>query len=383
MRSLLSLLLLLGLAPILHAQTATLRDITVVRNGTKGTITFTFNQGVKTVVVERTKTGVAQVRMKSVAASIQALGSARTRSGIRSVTAHIERTDVLVVNTAFTSKVKTMTVRERKGSRVVVEVSLDGTASPTVSTPTGARSTTRRTSDTTARTRTRSTATSASSTSRTSSSNSRKKYTVVIDAGHGGYDPGAIGVDSLREKVITLAVVRKLKAELQKLRPGIKIIMTRSDDRYVALDRRAALANSLGADLFVSVHCNWSQHGATASGFEIYVPRPPVAPDTSGTQRDAASLKRLFDYKRRMARCARSRKLAQAIAGRFRNDLTLGDRGVYEAGFVVLLGTTMPAVLVELGYISHPGDSRLLRTAGEQTHFARALAKGIVQALEG
>jgi|GEM_PF-6165844 len=354
---------------------ATLRDITVGRSGTKGTVTVTLSRSVQTVVVERTKTGVAQIRMRPVAASVGALGSARLRPGVRSVTARIERSDVLVINAAFTERVKSMAVRERRGSRVIVDVELQAAPRPSSTPATTARSTPRRRSDTAARARTRSGTTA-------TPSRAQRSYTVVIDAGHGGYDPGAIGVDSVREKVVTLAVVRKLKAELLKLRPRIKVILTRSDDRYVALDRRAALANRIDADLFISVHCNWSQHGSGASGFELYVPRSPNAPDTSG-QRDAASLRRLFEYRRRIARCAQSRKLARAISSRFRSDLTLGDRGVYEAGFVVLLGTTMPAVLVELGYISHPGDNRLLRTPTEQTHFARALAKGIVQALEG
>jgi len=177
-----------------------------------------------------------------------------------------------------------------------------------------------------------------------------RKGVIVIDAGHGGRDPGAIAIDGTYEKHITLAVSRKVAARLK--RRGHRVTMTRQDDRYPELEARAALANRLGADLFVSIHAD-SAASPSANGFTLY-----IAPNASN----------------RTQKAARAIERAMATTGR-------NNRGVRRNDYRVLVKTTGPAVLIELGYLSNAREAAELQTEALQNRLAAAIATGIIDYL--
>jgi N-acetylmuramoyl-L-alanine amidase len=180
---------------------------------------------------------------------------------------------------------------------------------------------------------------------------SRTRFTVVVDAGHGGQDPGTIGYGDLQEKDINLAVARKVAALLEQR--GIGVVMTRSQDRFLELEERAAIANRHNADLFVSIHSD-SAPNRSLEGFTVYVARA-ASPD--------------------------SRQAAQAI---YRSMSATGSdsHGIREADYRVLVQTTCPAVLVELGYLSNAADARRLQDNAFQNRLAQAITDGVLTCLQ-
>ncbi len=173
---------------------------------------------------------------------------------------------------------------------------------------------------------------------------------VVIDPGHGGKDPGAISVHGDKEKAIVLEVAQIVTDEL--LRRGADARLTRTDDRFVELEDRSAMANRLRADLFVSIHADAARNRA-ARGFTVYVSRQP------GRASQAA---------------------ADAIARRLQAT-GAASRGRKEANYRVLVTTTCPAVLVELGYLSHFGEAARLAMPAYRRQLAQAVADGIADYL--
>lgn len=174
---------------------------------------------------------------------------------------------------------------------------------------------------------------------------------VVIDPGHGGKDPGATSARGLKEKTVVLDVALMVTDLLT--RRGADARMTRSDDRFVELEERSALANRLRADLFVSIHADAARNRA-ARGFTVYVARQPgVASQTA-----AASV---------------ARRLQAAGAD---------SRGQKEANYRVLVGTTCPAVLVELGYLSSADEGARLALPAYRRQLAEAVADGIADYLQ-
>jgi len=173
---------------------------------------------------------------------------------------------------------------------------------------------------------------------------------VVLDPGHGGRDPGAIAWDGRLEKDVVLAVALELRGEL--LRRHVRVAMTRRDDRFIPLEERAEVANRLGADLFVSVHAD-SAHNARARGHTLYVAR----------RADARTVSAARELQRSLAGCAGA------------------SRGLRRANYRVLVRTTCPAMLVELGFLSNPQEARRLGTARYQRQLAGAMAEGILAAL--
>jgi N-acetylmuramoyl-L-alanine amidase len=169
---------------------------------------------------------------------------------------------------------------------------------------------------------------------------------VAIDPGHGGRDPGTIGVTGVYEKTINLAVAKKIAASLQ--REGLTVTMTRQDDRYPELEWRAEIANRHNVDLFVSIHCD-SAPNAGAQGFTIYVA-------------DAASADTL--------RAAR-------VIGRSMATTGLDNRGINRENLRVLVRTESPAVLIELGYLSNAQEAAKLQSSAFQDRLATAIASGI------
>ncbi|OUO92192.1 N-acetylmuramoyl-L-alanine amidase [Cloacibacillus sp. An23] len=172
---------------------------------------------------------------------------------------------------------------------------------------------------------------------------------ICIDAGHGGKDPGACA-GGVREKDIALVVALKIGALLT----DYEVVYTRMKDVYVGLSERARIANRAEADMFVSVHCN-SAPSTSANGMEVYV----------HTTRSAAST-----------------RAAHAIYDRLLSASGLRGRGVKANDYAVLCETSMPAVLVELGFISNDGDREQLVSEGWQDRAAEAIAEGIMEVPE-
>lgn len=214
---------------------------------------------------------------------------------------------------------------------------------------------------------------------------------VVLDPGHGGSDPGAVGPSGLTEASVTLDVARRIADRLAG-RYGIQVVLTRDDDTYVDLETRTAHANDTRSDLFVSIHCNAAPH-RDAHGLTTFVL------DT-GSERVAARvgrregelvvddpvsswhLTRILTSFRLSGIGQRSYALAEAVQGAMLHDLRLlyssiDDLGVHPASFHVLVTARMPAVLVELSFISNPLEEQRLRTEGYRDVLAGAIARAI------
>jgi len=174
----------------------------------------------------------------------------------------------------------------------------------------------------------------------------RMSGTVVIDAGHGGKDPGATSILGFYEKDVNLSVARQVARLLEQR--GLRVKMTRTSDYFVELEDRAAIANNLDADLFVSIHSD-SFPKSTRRGFTVYIAR-----SASSSSRRAASA------------------IVRSMSG-----TGLNSFGVQTAGYHVLTGTRGPAVLVELGYLSNRREAALLRSSSFQSRLAKAVADGI------
>ncbi len=170
---------------------------------------------------------------------------------------------------------------------------------------------------------------------------------VVIDPGHGGRDPGAIGLGGLRETDVILPISKQVNQILQQ--NGVEVIMTRSEDYFISLEGRTRLANRAGADLFVSIHAN-------AVGGR--------RPDVNGIE--------TYYY-------SSGRSLAQTIHNSILQNVNVGNRGVRRARFFVLRNTSMPAVLVEVGFLTGNVDSISLANPNFRSQMAQAIANGILQ----
>jgi N-acetylmuramoyl-L-alanine amidase len=210
---------------------------------------------------------------------------------------------------------------------------------------------------------------------------------IVIDPGHGGGDTGAVSSGGLSEKYLSLDIARRLARELTSR--GHTVRLTRNGDEARALSDRTALANRLEARIFVSLHANASTV-SYVRGAETYY----MSLDDSSTDEQAAATAELENRANRGARprspldlilwdlaqaevLNESADLALAVQARLNARLGLNDRGVKQAPFVVLTGATMPAILVEVGFLSNPSEGRQLATAEHQQRLAEALALGI------
>jgi N-acetylmuramoyl-L-alanine amidase len=210
--------------------------------------------------------------------------------------------------------------------------------------------------------------------------------TIVIDPGHGG-EPGAMSESGVTEKEITLDVALRLRRLLEN--GPFEVLLTRESDRRLSLDQRVAFANEHKADLFLSIHVNWMEPH-TIRALETYYVGPTDDPATlklaSRENRDSAYA--LSDYKQILekiyvdARRDESRAFAKTIQSRLFRSLKpknppLQNRGVKTAPFVVLIGTRMPAVLVEISSLSNEGDVELLTKMDYRENIALALFEGI------
>ena len=213
---------------------------------------------------------------------------------------------------------------------------------------------------------------------------------IVIDAGHGGHDSGTLGVDGLEEKDVVLDVALRLGKILHD-RLGAEIIYTRSDDTFIPLETRTAIANKAQADLFLSIHAN-SSSDASARGVETYYLNFTSSPDALETAaRENAvsdqSIHQLSDLVKKIAlqeKIDESREFASDVeaslyGGLQKGNAGLKNRGVKKAPFVVLIGANMPSILAEISFVTNPKDAGQLRQPEYRQRVAESLYKGVAK----
>lgn len=218
---------------------------------------------------------------------------------------------------------------------------------------------------------------------------------IVVDAGHGGKDPGTIGVGKTKEKDVTLGVALKLGRLLEKNLKNVKIVYTRKDDKFVELYKRTELANDVEGKLFVSIHCNSTERKPSKqNGFEIYLLRPGRTEDAVRiAERENSVIELEEGYEQRYQQLTEenfilvtmqqsafmkhSEQFAQIALESMAKHLKIKNSGVKQAGFYVLVGASMPNVLVETGYLSNKNEEKVLRTQQGQQKIAQALFEGI------
>lgn len=211
---------------------------------------------------------------------------------------------------------------------------------------------------------------------------------IALDAGHGGDSHGTTTPLGLLEKDVTLDIARRLRGLLEE-RHAFEVVMTRRDDSAVSLADRAAIANRMGADVFVSVHVNWIENRA-ARGVETYYLGPTDDPFLSrlaaAENRDSgysmADMRQLLDRIYAGVRQDKSRQLAEMVQSALFRSLgrvnsKIEDRGVKSAPFIVLLSTQMPAILAEVSCLSNAEEARLLSRPLYRQYIAEALASGL------
>jgi N-acetylmuramoyl-L-alanine amidase len=212
---------------------------------------------------------------------------------------------------------------------------------------------------------------------------------IVIDPGHGGRDPGAIGRGGLTEKELNLSVCRRLAKILQKR--GVEVVLTRNRDVFISLDQRVRICNREKPDLFLSVHANANTRRAV-TGIETFVIRESISDlqrarsaIRSGSRKvEGVALKKgdgylslalhhtLFDMSRRQ-----SRRLGAKVQKSLVRGVRDGDRGLKSAGFRVLKGARCPAILVEIGFLSNPSTERRFRRSAYLDRIARSIADAL------
>ena len=225
-----------------------------------------------------------------------------------------------------------------------------------------------------------------------------RDFIVVIDPGHGGRDPGAIGKHG-KEKNINLNVALKLGKLIQNNCKDVSIVYTREKDTFVGLDRRAQIANNAKADLFISIHTNSVARGRTVRGTETYtLGLHRTDENLEVAKKENAVILIENDYEQRYAgfnpnssesyiifeflqdkNMEKSVQLATLIQRQFKTTAKRIDKGVHQAGFLVLRETTMPGVLVELGYISTPDEERYLLTESGTDALAQSIYRAFIK----
>ena len=231
-----------------------------------------------------------------------------------------------------------------------------------------------------------------------------KLSTIVIDPGHGGHDPGCISADKkTQEKAIALDIAQRLSRKIGESLPGVKTVLTRSSDKFVTLSGRADIANDLGADLFISIHVNAQAKGTSANGYSIHCLGQSSREGNDLFSKNLDLIKRENsvilledDYKTRYqgfdpsdpqsyilfslmqnAHLEHSLVFAEEVANAMKGGPISHNRGVSQDPFWVLWWTTMPAVLVEVGFITNANDLRALRSPEDRDRIAESLLKAV------
>jgi N-acetylmuramoyl-L-alanine amidase len=217
---------------------------------------------------------------------------------------------------------------------------------------------------------------------------------IVIDAGHGGHDTGTIGPTGLMEKDLCLDVALRLGKIIKQRLPGAEVVFTRSDDSFIPLEERTAIANEAHADLFISIHANSSEdHGAR--GIETYYLNLKGSPEAMevAARENAVSNVGIHDLEDLVKKIARNEKIDESKE--FAEDIqtslsqreqktnkTIKNRGVRKAPFVVLIGADMPSILTEISFLSNPADEQLLKKPEHRQRVAEGLFQGVASYLQ-
>jgi N-acetylmuramoyl-L-alanine amidase len=217
---------------------------------------------------------------------------------------------------------------------------------------------------------------------------------IVIDPGHGGHDTGTIGPNGVREKDVVLDVSRRLGKMLQQ-RLGAEVVYTRSDDTFIPLETRTAIANRERADLFISVHAN-SSDDPDARGVETYYLNFTSSKDALevAARENAVSQKSIYELQDLVKKIAlkekieESREFASDVQTSLYSSLgsknsSLRNRGVKKAPFIVLIGANMPSILAEISFVSNPVDAKKLQTQEHRQQIADSLYRGIARYVNG
>jgi len=219
--------------------------------------------------------------------------------------------------------------------------------------------------------------------------NRPKQFVIVLDPGHGGKDPGAVSKDGrTKEKDITLQVANLLKKRLLSTAPRVKVEMTRTEDTFLTLQERTALANSLNADLFISLHCN-ADSDSSSRGVETFYLSKASSPRAMrmAARENGIPLATMTDLQATLldlmltSKKSESDKLAKTVHNCMVKNLAkaapkVRDRGIKRAPFYVLLGAKMPAILVECAFISNGREERKLTSTKYLDSVALGIAKG-------
>ena len=239
---------------------------------------------------------------------------------------------------------------------------------------------------------------------RASGQDRTKLSTIVIDPGHGGHDPGCISADrKTQEKSVALDIARRLSRKIEASLPGVKTVLTRSDDRFVTLSGRADIANDIGADLFISIHVNAQAKGTSANGYSIHClgqsskeGNDLFSKNLELCKRENSVILLEDDYQTRYqgfdpsdpqsyilfslmqnAHLEHSLMFAEDVANAMKGGPITRNRGVSQDPFWVLWRTTMPSVLVEVGFITNANDLNTLRSQDGRDKIAENLLKAI------
>lgn len=223
---------------------------------------------------------------------------------------------------------------------------------------------------------------------------------IVIDPGHGGKDPGTLGKIS-QEKNVALAISLELGRIIKKNMPGVKVVYTRTNDKFVELYRRADIANENKADLFISIHCNAAPrrmpNRASVFGTSTYVMGLHRSEENlEVAKRENSVITKESNYQNKyndfstdspqsnillslhqQTHLQNSLNLANKIENQFKYRVKRKSRGVKQAGFIVLYNTTMPSVLVEIGFLSNPTEEKYLNSSEGQVYLASAIFRAI------
>jgi len=208
---------------------------------------------------------------------------------------------------------------------------------------------------------------------------------IVLDAGHGGKDTGAIGVKGVLEKDVTLAIAEKLKRKL--LAQGLQAEMIREKDYFLSLEERVGQANRANACFLISIHCNAASN-SQAKGVEIYYTSDTEAEAREDFGIESASFLRAGKGEAgggrtvedliRIENCQESYELARSISASLKKDLSIRIRGSKSGSYFLLKNSAIPAVLIELGFLSNPGEAEKMADPFEQDRLAGLVADGIL-----
>lgn len=221
----------------------------------------------------------------------------------------------------------------------------------------------------------------------------KKLETVILDAGHGGKDPGTIGISGIYEKNVVLPITLKTKDLLTKEYNDLKIVLTRDKDEFIELRNRGKIANVNGGDLFVSIHCNSKEPDEVEkNGFEVYImdlARLNEATNFTYSENKYLNFEKKDSniYKQQVefliislaqnSFLKNSERIANILQAQIGVDTKLESRGILQAGFFVLVGASMPTILIECGYMSNKADEEYLSSQKGQNDIAKAIYKAI------